>query len=211
MLCGRKRVPKLTPSSSTKSHSICKFASGCLASGRTPGEPYARRGTPATVASPAARRSHAVLVHESTASGHTFLGASRAAWHPCARKKNNRAASELSPSHRHNFVDACSCLQVSDNQTPNLSLEWYPFKKYKAILASLNREQLRTPKSTHGGVLKRAPASHKKYGKLMLFWGESPCNYLKHFFALHLRTSFVLPYALRGSGHYHVWIFSVFD
>ena len=46
----------------------------------------------------------------------------------------------------------------------------------------------------------------------MLFWGEeSPCYYLKQNFALHLRTSFVLPYALRGSGHYNVWISSVFD
>ena len=77
--------------------------------------------------------SHAVLVHESTASGHTFLGASRAAWHPCARKKNNRAASELSPSHHHNFVDACSCLQVSDKFEPKCVSRMVPFQKIQGF------------------------------------------------------------------------------
>ena len=65
MLCGRKRVPKLTPSSSTKSHSICRFASGCLASRANPrGTLCLERNTGNRGIPRSPPFSHAILVHE---------------------------------------------------------------------------------------------------------------------------------------------------
>ena len=93
-------------------------------------------------------------------------------------------------------------------RTPHLASRIASFQIKKNKLFDIpQRKKNRTPKCTHDGVLKSYSCKPQNHGNLRGFFWESPCCHLKQNFAFHLRTVFVLPYALHGSGHQNGWDF----